>query len=200
MFTGIIEAIGSVNRKERSGDNIIFHVISDLSSDLYEGQSIAHNGVCLTVEKIFPEKKVYQVSAIAETLKKSNLGDEDSTKKSFNLERSIAVGGRLDGHFVQGHIDTVGSIEKTTEENGSRKFWISYPPSYEKLVAMKGSIALDGMSLTIVELHSKGNSFSVCLVPYTLSHTNAKDWKVGTTINIEFDILGKYVEKWMTKK
>ena len=188
MFTGIIETRGTLKSLEKEGTNIHFYVESNITSQLKVDQSVAHNGVCLTVVNI--EGTTYKVTAVAETLAKTNLGTlkEDDI---INLERSLKVGDRLDGHFVQGHVDTTGTcIEKQTLE-GSWLYRFQFPAKFAALIIEKGSICVNGVSLTLFNIGR--DEFTVTIIPYTYTHTNFQHIEVGTIINLEFDVLGKYM-------
>lgn len=189
MFTGIIEDLGEIIGIEKEGNNIHFSVKSRLSNELKIDQSVAHNGVCLTVVDIVGD--VYKVTAIKETLAKTNLGDL-VVGSLVNLERAMAANGRFDGHVVQGHVDQTGVCESITDENGSWMFTIAHEAKGH-ITVEKGSITINGVSLTVV--NSTTNNFSVCIIPYTFEHTSFKTLKPGDTVNLEFDIIGKYVEK-----
>ncbi|MCH8545966.1 MAG: riboflavin synthase [Cryomorphaceae bacterium] len=191
MFTGIIEDLGVVTSLEKEGTNVHIEIESKLASELKIDQSIAHNGVCLTVVD-FPEKDKYVVTAIQETLKKSNLGDLSIGDK-VNLERCLRAGDRLDGHMVQGHVDTTAICEDIRDENGSWVFRFSHKNDDHFITVEKGSVCVNGISLTVVDSHSSG--FSVAIIPYTYEHTNLHTLKIGDRINVEFDILGKYIAK-----
>lgn len=192
MFTGIIETIGKVKQIETAGSNIHFTIESTFTKELKIDQSVAHNGVCLTVVEI--EGDLYKVTAIDETLKKTNL-KYWVVGTAVNLERCMQMNGRLDGHIVQGHVDTVGVCEKIQEVDGSWEYYFSYQDS--QVTVPKGSITINGVSLTVVD--SRTNGFSVCIIPYTYEHTNFKDLQVGDAVNLEFDIIGKYVARLMGK-
>lgn len=189
MFTGIIEDLGEIISIEKEGNNIHFSVKSRLTNELKIDQSVAHNGVCLTVVDIFDD--VYKVTAIKETLAKTNLRDL-VVGSLVNLERAMAANGRFDGHVVQGHVDQTGVCESITDENGSWMFTIAHEAKGH-ITVEKGSITINGVSLTVV--NSTTNNFSVCIIPYTFEHTSFKTLKPGDTVNLEFDIIGKYVEK-----
>lgn len=189
MFTGIIEDLGEIIGIEKEGNNIHFSVKSRLANELKIDQSVAHNGVCLTVVNIVDD--VYKVTAIKETLAKTNLGDL-VVGSLVNLERAMAANGRFDGHVVQGHVDQTGVCESITDENGSWMFTIAHEAKGH-ITVEKGSITINGVSLTVV--NSTTNNFSVCIIPYTFEHTSFKTLKPGDTVNLEFDIIGKYVEK-----
>ena len=190
MFTGIIEEIGSVKAISREAGNIHFTIAAKMTKELKVDQSIAHNGCCLTVVAIHDE--CYQVTAIQETLDKTNLNHWEIGTE-VNLERCLVMNGRLDGHIVQGHVDTVATCTHYEEQNGSWKYTFQYKD--EQLTVEKGSITINGTSLTVVDSQEKG--FSVCIIPYTFENTNFKNLKTGDIVNLEFDIIGKYVAKWM---
>lgn len=192
MFTGIIETVGTVEEITHEGSNTHFGISSSISHELKIDQSVSHNGVCLTVTKI--EGNKYWVTAIKETLAKSNLGDWKVGSK-VNLERCMLNNGRFDGHIVQGHIDQTGKCTAIKEETGSWVFDFEYDPSIGNVTVEKGSIAINGVSLTC--FNSRENGFSVAIIPYTYEHTNFHQSKVGDTVNLEFDIIGKYVKKLM---
>lgn len=190
MFTGIIEATGLITKIAESGSNRTFIIESPLAKELKIDQSIAHNGVCLTVESA--DTDTYQVTAIQETLAKTTLGSW-KTGLSINLEQCLQWNGRLDGHIVQGHVDTTARCTAKKELKGSWEFRIQFPESFGPLVIEKGSISLDGISLTIFDVTK--TEFSVAIIPYTFSHTNIKNLEVGTLVNLEFDMVGKYVHR-----
>ena len=190
MFTGIIEEIGSVKAISREAGNIHFTIAAKITKELKVDQSVAHNGCCLTVVAIHDE--CYQVTAIQETLDKTNLNHWEIGTE-VNLERCLVMNGRLDGHIVQGHVDTVATCTHYEEQNGSWKYTFQYKD--EQLTVEKGSITINGTSLTVVDSQEKG--FSVCIIPYTFENTNFKNLKTGDIVNLEFDIIGKYVAKWM---
>lgn len=190
MFTGIIETLGTIQDIQKENDNIHVTVSSSLTGELKIDQSVAHNGVCLTVVKI--ENNNYTVTAIKETIEKTNLGDW-TIGDTINLERAMKLGDRLDGHIVQGHVDQIGICKKIEDANGSIYFTFEYDPTLNNITIEKGSITVNGVSLTVV--NSKENEFSVAIIPYTLKHTNFKKFKVGTKINLEFDVVGKYVAR-----
>jgi riboflavin synthase len=193
MFTGIIEQIGEVRKIDQENQNIHFTISADFVHELKIDQSVAHNGCCLTVVSITEES--YVVTAIQETLLRTDLADWQVGAK-VNLERCLQYNGRLDGHIVQGHVDTVGICTSIEDQGGSWKFYFSYETN--DLTVEKGSIAVNGTSLTVVDSHL-GN-FSVCIIPYTYEFTNFNTLKIGDKVNLEFDILGKYVAKWMALK
>ncbi|HEY5691067.1 MAG TPA: riboflavin synthase [Cyclobacteriaceae bacterium] len=188
MFTGIIETLGTVEKINLDGDNKHFSVSCKISHELREDQSLSHNGVCLTVTKV--DGMQYWVTAIKETLSKSNLGELRIGDK-VNLERCMLNNGRFDGHIVQGHVDQIGTCISITEEKGSWIFDFEYDPTLKNITVEKGSIAINGVSLTC--FNSKTNGFSVAIIPYTFEHTNFHQLKVGDNVNLEFDIIGKYI-------
>lgn len=192
MFTGIVESLGKIEEIEHDGTNTHFVVSSGISHALKVDQSVMHNGACLTV--VACDQHQHKVTAINETMFKTNLGSW-RIGDSINLERSMMMNGRLDGHIVQGHVDTVGLVEDIQEENGSWRYYFSYSPSAERLTVSKGSICVNGVSLTVVD--SKKDGFSVAIIPYTYEHTNFKMFKRGDQVNLEFDILGKYFARFM---
>jgi len=195
MFTGIIETIGRVSILKRDQDNLEITIESDLSNELKIDQSVAHNGVCLTVVAL--GEGTHTVTAISETLNKSNLG-KLKEGDLLNLERCMQMNGRLDGHIVQGHVDQTGICTELIEKNGSWEYTISYDPAIGNITVEKGSICVNGISLTVI--NSKENSFSVAIIPYTYEHTNMKSLKIGDTVNLEFDIIGKYVARLTRQK
>ena len=192
MFTGIIEDLGQIVSIENEGNNIHFSVKSALTKELKIDQSVSHNGVCLTVINI--KDDVYTVTAIKETLAKTNLGDL-TIGSLVNLERAMAANSRFDGHIVQGHVDQTGVCKSIKEENGSWMFTITHEAK-DHITVEKGSITINGVSLTVVD--AQRTQFSVCIIPYTFEHTTFKTLKAGNTVNLEFDIIGKYVEKLLT--
>ena len=191
MFTGIIEELGTVKRIEKEGSNIHFTIQSTITGELKIDQSLAHNGVCLTVVDI--QEDEYTVTAIQETLDRTNLGAVQTGDK-VNLERAMVSGGRLDGHIVQGHVDTTGVCQAIKEEDGSWYFTFEYQPTPEHLLVDKGSVCINGVSLTVVT--PTDSTFSVAIIPYTFEHTTFHQIRVGDTINLEFDILGKYISRY----
>jgi riboflavin synthase len=195
MFTGIIECIGSVEQIVQQGTNKTYLVRSALSNKLKVDQSVAHNGVCLTVEAI--DGDFHQVTAIEETLNKTTLSHWVVGSK-INIERCLEVGGRLDGHFVQGHTDAVATVNKVVEKEGSWEYEIGFDAAFAPLIVEKGSICLDGISLTLFNVEK--DRFKVAIIPYTWANTNIGTWQVGSVINIEFDILGKYLLRWNSLK
>ncbi len=190
MFTGIIENIGVVSNLKKELNNLHITIKSPITSELKVDQSVAHNGVCLTVVKIVDD--TYTVTAIKETLDKTSLGTIEINDK-VNLERAMMLGDRLDGHIVQGHVDQTAICTNIEEANGSWVFTFNYDSSLNNITIEKGSITINGTSLTVV--NSKKDSFSVAIIPYTYEHTNFHTFKKGTVVNLEFDVLGKYVAK-----
>ncbi len=195
MFTGIIESIGTLENLSTSGSNHTFWVRSQLAPELRVDQSIAHDGVCLTVEEVRPD--AFRVTAIAETLSKTALGQWAAGTR-VNLERCLRADGRVDGHFVQGHVDTTGQVEGIRENSGSLEIWISYPVSFDALVVDRGSIAVNGISLTLAR--TEPGRFMIAIIPHTITHTNIGDMRKGAAVNLEFDILGKYVAKMADRR
>jgi len=192
MFTGIIEQLGVVKRIEHEGENVHFTMNAPFTNELKIDQSVAHNGCCLTVVKIDGDD--YVVTAIQETMQKTNLG-EWSVGTKVNLERCMVMNGRLDGHIVQGHVDTTAVCTSIEDQDGSWKYTFRY--STDQVTVEKGSATINGTSLTVVD--SKDNEFSVCIIPYTYEYTNFHTLKIGDGVNLEFDIIGKYVAKLMGK-
>lgn len=188
MFTGIIENTGIVKEVLTAGSNKTFWVASPLWEELKPDQSLSHNGVCLTVEEI--KTGMHRVTAIEETLSKTSL-DQWQAGSVVNLERCMQINGRLDGHIVQGHVDTVAKCIAITEKDGSWEFTFSFSEEFGALVIEKGSISLNGISLTVFNVGN--NHFSVAIIPYTFTHTNINALKTGDPVNIEFDMIGKYV-------
>ena len=195
MFTGIIETLGKVTSLKANGGNLDITIESILTSELKIDQSVSHNGVCLTVVSL--TDTTYTVTAIAETLKKTNLG-RLKTNDSVNLERAMILGSRLDGHIVQGHVDQTGECTGVREDNGSWMFSFKYDSANGNPTIEKGSITIDGTSLTVV--NSGENTFEVAIIPYTYEHTRFNTYKVGTIVNLEFDVIGKYVAKLMANR
>ena len=192
MFTGIIEDIGTVTQIKREGTNVHFTVTSNISKELKIDQSIAHNGVCLTVTAC--DNSSHVVTAIQETLDKTNLGSWQ-IGSLVNLERCLKIGDRLDGHMVQGHVDTTAECVSKKDQDGSWVFTFKYAKKPGFITVEKGSITINGTSLTVFD--SMDDSFSVAIIPYTYEHTNFKHIEVGSSVNLEFDILGKYIAKMM---
>lgn len=190
MFTGIIETLGVVQRIEKEQDNIHVTIESAMADELKIDQSVAHNGICLTVVAI--EGDQYTVTAIGETIKKTNISNW-SVGDNVNLERAMKLGDRLDGHIVQGHVDQTGTCVSIQETNGSWFYTFEYDPTLQNITIEKGSITVNGVSLTVV--NSGKNNFSVAIIPYTHEHTNFNSFVVGTKVNLEFDVIGKYVSR-----
>jgi len=190
MFTGIIETAATIQHIERENDNIHITLSSPITHELKIDQSLAHDGVCLTVVAVDADS--YTVTAIKETLEKTNLGGW-AVGTTVNLERAMKLGDRLDGHIVQGHVDQTGVCKSVEEAGGSWYFTFTYDAGPQNITIEKGSITVNGVSLTVV--NSKQNEFSVAIIPYTFNHTNFNTIKAGTTINLEFDVVGKYVAR-----
>jgi riboflavin synthase len=200
MFSGIVEEFGVVKAIEKDQENVHLTLTCSFVDQLKVDQSLSHNGVCLTVVKVDPVAKTYTVTAIKETLLKSNLGLLEIGSK-VNLERSMMMNGRLDGHIVQGHVDQTAICTKVEEAEGSWYFTFEYDFDPEKarqgyMTVEKGSVTVNGVSLTVV--NSKNNSFQVAIIPYTYNATNFHTFKPGSVVNLEFDIIGKYLSKLMT--
>jgi len=195
MFTGIIETLGRVEKLEKDGGNLHITISSNITPELKIDQSVAHNGVCLTVVAI--DGNNYTVTAIEETLQKTSLGVLQEGNK-VNLERAMILGTRLDGHIVQGHVDQTASCSAVEEKDGSWFFSFEYNASQNNMTIEKGSITIDGTSLTVVD--SGVNSFSVAIIPYTYENTCFNNYKIGTVVNLEFDVIGKYVARLMNIK
>jgi riboflavin synthase len=192
MFTGIVETMGKIVHIERDQSNIHFTVETPLAKDLQIDQSMAHDGVCLTVVKVDKDKSQYVVTAIQETLDKTCLR-EWKEGYEVNLERSMSMGERLDGHIVQGHVDQTATCLGVEETDGSWKYTFEYDKSKNNITVEKGSISVNGTSLTVVD--SKPNQFSVAIIPYTYEFTNFHNFKNGSIVNLEFDVFGKYVAR-----
>ncbi len=190
MFTGIIESLGLIEAIELNGTNATFWVSSSLSDELKVDQSLSHSGVCLTVEEVI--EGMHRVTAIEETLKKTNLGTWKAGTL-INLERCMQLNGRLDGHIVQGHVDATATCIKKIALDGSWEYTFQFQEQFAHLVIEKGSISVNGISLTCFNVTA--NSFTVAIIPYTFEHTNMKQLEEGNLINIEFDIIGKYVQR-----
>ncbi len=190
MFTGIIESMGAIQDITSLGTNKSFYIQSDLTPELGIDESISHNGVCLTVEEI--KDDIYQVTAIKETLDKTNIGSWKNGDL-INLERSMKMGGRLDGHIVQGHVDCTAICKEKKDLKGSYEFTFEFDKKFAGLIIEKGSISLNGISLTIFNVSL--NTFSAAIIPYTFEHTNMKSLQEGMQVNIEFDMIGKYVSR-----
>jgi len=194
VFTGIIETLGEVKQLERDGDNLHITVDSSISAELKIDQSVSHNGVCLTVVAL--EGSTHTITAIEETLLKSSIRNLE-VGQTVNLERAMILGARLDGHIVQGHVDQTGVCTSVTEKDGSWIFSFEYDDSQNNVTIEKGSITIDGVSLTVVD--SGKRNFSVAIIPYTYEHTCFHSYKVGTVVNLEFDVIGKYVAKLVNR-
>ncbi|MBI6116165.1 riboflavin synthase [Salegentibacter maritimus] len=190
MFTGIIEEVGEVSRVQNEGGNMHISIKATMTPELKIDQSVAHNGVCLTVVSIAENE--YTVTAVAETLAKTNVKHLQENAP-VNLERGMKLGARLDGHIVQGHVDQTAVCKKVTEKDGSWEFTFEYDPALQNITIEKGSITVNGVSLTVV--NSKRNEFSVAIIPYTYKYTTFKFLKEGDLVNLEFDVIGKYVKR-----
>jgi riboflavin synthase len=194
MFTGIIETMGSVSSVKEEGTNRHFYISSNITPQLRVDQSIAHNGVCLTVVEVTPD--YHRVVAVQETLNKSNLGDLKSGD-SINLERCMLNNGRFDGHIVQGHVDQIGTVTRVEELAGSWLFDFEYDPASGNVTVEKGSVSINGVSLTC--FNTRDNGFTVTIIPYTFENTNFGQLKQGDKVNLEFDIIGKYVQRLLRR-
>ena len=190
MFTGIIETLGIIQDIQQEGSNLHLSVTSSITSFLKIDQSLAHNGICLTVVAI--QEETYTVTAIQETINKTTIGDW-KIGDILNLERAMKLDARLDGHLVQGHVDQIGTCKDIKESEGSWYFTFEYDPIWKNITIEKGSITVNGVSLTVV--NSKQNEFSVAIIPYTFEHTNFKSFQIVSKINLEFDVIGKYVSR-----
>ncbi|WP_296697864.1 riboflavin synthase [Algoriphagus sp.] len=190
MFTGIIESFGTIQKITKEGTNVHFDLASVLAAELKIDQSLSHDGVCLTVVETKPES--YRVTAIDETIQKTNLSQWEVGKK-VNLERCMPANGRFDGHIVQGHVDQVGLVKNIIDQDGSWLFDIEYDSKNGNITVEKGSITINGTSLTC--FNSGPGKFSVAIIPYTFEHTNFHQLKVGDKVNLEFDIIGKYIAR-----
>ncbi|WP_333878037.1 riboflavin synthase [Flavobacterium sp.] len=190
MFTGIIETVGIIKEIKKEHDNLHITISASITPELKIDQSVSHNGICLTVVAI--DKDNYTVTAIKETIQKTNMGAWQ-VGDVVNLERAMKLGDRLDGHIVQGHVDQTGVCKFIEEANGSWYFTFEYDRKQNNLTIEKGSITVNGVSLTVV--NSKLNEFSVAIIPYTFEHTNFKSFQIGTQVNLEFDVVGKYVAR-----
>jgi riboflavin synthase len=190
MFTGIIETLGIVTEIKKEQNNLHLTLFSSITAELKIDQSVAHNGICLTVVAI--NETQYTVTAIGETINKTNIGSW-SINDEVNLERAMKLGDRLDGHIVQGHVDQTAICVEAYETNGSWHYTFEYDPNRSNITIEKGSITVNGVSLTVV--NSDKNKFSVAIIPYTYEHTNFHHFKVGTIVNLEFDVIGKYVAR-----
>jgi riboflavin synthase len=196
MFTGIVERTARVAAIERDQSNIHFTLETEIAGELKVDQSMSHDGACLTVVKVMPEENRYVVTAIDETLQKTNLGSWE-VGTEVNLERSMVMGERLDGHIVQGHVDQTAVCTQVEETDGSWKFTFRYDPGKGNITVEKGSISVNGVSLTVVD--SMPEHFSVAIIPYTYQVTNFHNFRTGTVVNIEFDVFGKYVAKLLAQ-
>ena len=190
MFTGIIETLGTIQKIKKENTNIHIKINSSITNELKIDQSVAHNGICLTVVAI--EDSFYTVTAIDETIKKTNLAHWKAGD-NVNLERAMKLGDRLDGHIVQGHVDQTGTCIAAEQTNGSWLYTFEYDEKLNNITIEKGSITVNGVSLTVV--NSKKNQFSVAIIPYTYENTNFKNFKIGTKVNLEFDVIGKYISR-----
>ena len=193
MFTGIIETLGIIKEIRTEQGNLHITVASEITHELKIDQSVAHNGICLTVVQI--DQNQYTVTAIQETIDKTAIGTWQ-VGDTINLERAMKLGDRLDGHIVQGHVDQTGTCIRILEANGSWVFTFAYDPSLSNITIEKGSITVNGTSLTVV--NSAADSFSVAIIPYTYEHTNFHAYREGTMVNLEFDVIGKYVARLTT--
>ena len=192
MFTGIIEEIGIVKKMTKDKTNMIITINSSFTNELKVNQSIAHNGICLSVKSI--EKKTYTICAVDETIQKTNIKD---LKKNdlINLERCLILGNRMDGHIVQGHVDCIAICQDIKNNNGSWIFTFKYPKNYRKLIVPKGSISVNGVSLTIAKINDKLDTFSIAVIPYTFNNTNFHEIRINSKVNIEFDIVSKQINR-----
>ena len=195
MFTGIIESLGTIQEIKKDKDNVHITIASSITDELKIDQSVAHNAICMTVVSIVDN--TYTVTAIGETIKKTNLSNIN-VGDIINLERAMKLGDRLDGHIVQGHVDQVGTCILANETNGSWYYTFEYDENIGNITIEKGSITVNGVSLTVVD--SRRNTFSVAIIPYTYEHTNFKSFKIGTKVNLEFDLIGKYISKLNSNK
>ena len=195
MFTGIIESLGTIQEIKKDKDNVHITIASSITHELQIDQSVAHNGICLTVVSI--NDTLYTVTAIGETIKKTTISYWQ-TGDNVNLERAMKLGDRLDGHIVQGHVDQIGKCIVAKETNGSWLYTFEYDSTLKNITIEKGSITVNGVSLTVVD--SKKNEFSVAIIPYTYEHTNFNTFKMGTIVNLEFDVIGKYVSRLYSNK
>jgi riboflavin synthase len=195
MFTGIIEELGTVKEIHSNGSNLSFWIESPITSALKVDQSISHNGVCLTVEAI--NLNSYKITAIQETLEKTNLSGLQIGNQ-VNLERCMQMNGRIDGHIVQGHVDTTGKCLEVKEKKGSWEYTFEIDNQFSNLIIEKGSICLNGISLTLFNVTQ--NTFTVAIIPYTYEHTNVKSLQIGMKVNVEFDILGKYINRMLQNR
>jgi len=190
MFTGIVEEIGKVSNIQKLGSNLDFTITAKMTPELKIDQSVSHNGVCLTVVSI--DHQEFTVTAVAETLEKTNLR-ELKVNAPINLERGMKLGDRLDGHIVQGHVDQTATCKEVIEKDGSWEFTFEYDPEIGNITIEKGSITINGVSLTVI--NSKKNEFSVAIIPYTYNNTTFRNLRKGDMVNLEFDVIGKYVKR-----
>jgi riboflavin synthase len=195
MFTGIIETLGAIQEIKKDQGNVHITIESSITNELKVDQSVAHNGICMTVVSI--DKSLYTVTAISETINKTNLS-QWKIGDSINLERAMKLGDRLDGHIVQGHVDQTATCTYATETNGSWGYTFQYDETIGNITIEKGSITVNGVSLTVV--NSCKNEFSVAIIPYTFENTNFKSFEIGTKVNLEFDLIGKYISKLYKNK
>lgn len=195
MFTGIVETVGTVKELVVNGSNKTFWIESSLSTEFKVDQSVSHSGVCLTIEEV--RNSLHRVTAIDETLKKTNLSGWKAGQL-VNIERCLPLNGRLDGHFVQGHADTTARCTRRVEKAGSWEFEFEFPSKFADLIIEKGSIAINGISLTIFKVKKK--SFRVAIIPYTFDHTNIRQIEVDDRVNVEFDMIGKYLSRRLSLK
>lgn len=195
MFTGIIKELGTIEKIEKHGDNFSFHISSVLGKELKVDESVCHNGICLTIEQI--QNNTHRVTAVRETLIKTNSG-EWKVGDAINLERAIRYSDRLDGHIVQGHVDGTAKCIEINDRDGSKEFTFQFDSQFAPLIIEKGSICLNGVSLTLFDV--KKDQFTVTIIPYTFSHTNFKNLAVGDKVNVEFDVIGKYILRYQDLK
>lgn len=194
MFSGIVEAMGEVAELQYSGSNLQIRIKSHLLPELHVDQSVSHNGICMTIEKIFPGS--YQITAVEETINKTNLANLKAGDK-INLERSLMMNSRFDGHMVQGHVDTTAVCTEIKEADGSWYFNFEYSPDKNMLLVEKGSVCVDGVSLTAFNVNNRKGEFTVAIIPYTFHNTVFQFYKPGMKVNLEFDVIGKYIFAWM---
>ncbi|MBJ04469.1 MAG: riboflavin synthase [Flavobacteriales bacterium] len=192
MFTGIIEDVGKVKKIQKDQTNILITINCSFTNELQVNQSIAHNGICLSVKSV--KRQTYTVCAIKETINKSNIKDL-KINDSINLERCMAIGSRMDGHIVQGHVDCTAVCLDIKNFSGSWLFTFKYPQIYQKYLIEKGSISVNGVSLTIAKIKDKSNTFSVAIIPYTFKNTNFHELEIGSKVNLEFDIVSKQINR-----
>jgi riboflavin synthase len=197
MFTGIIEQMAELTATRQEGTNQRFTFRCPLANELHVDQSLAHDGICLTVVQVNPALGTYDVVAVEETLSRTTLGGIRMGSR-VNVERSMRTDSRLDGHFVQGHVDSIGTVRELANREGSWVLRIGYPKAYTQLLVDKGSVAVNGVSLTVVSAYE--DAFTVAIIPYTWEHTNLSDLREGGAVNLEFDVLGKYVARAMANR